>query len=339
MAYGWGVGDHGVPLADDPPRQIEQQQPSRAARSKRDRCEHRHDEYQHDQERRAKREEPPRSRSCSCPRAPTGRPTTASASATHCASRATASCSPPRRSWAGKLEALGFDEDLVDLAAPPTAAGDGDAAIAGQFWTDFIRETSAGVPQADDRAALAVRAAHVAGADRRCEVLPAPAAEIIERQRPDVVIEDNVNCFPALVTAGVPFVRIMSCNPLEMRGPTSPLPTRATRRRPHRLGRVPRRVRPHPPPDVGGVQRVGRRLRRAAARRPRVHPRQSDHSTSTCTPRWSTTSTAARSDRPGTGSNRRCGPPTSRSRSRRRSAATARSSICRSGRSAPPTST
>jgi UDP:flavonoid glycosyltransferase YjiC (YdhE family) len=36
--------------------------------------------------------------------------------------------------------------------------------------------------------------------------------------RPDVIIEDNVIAFPALVTAGVPFVRIMSCNPLEVPG-------------------------------------------------------------------------------------------------------------------------
>ena len=42
--------------------------------------------------------------------------------------------------------------------------------------------------------------------------------------RPDVVVEDNVVCFPALMSAGVPFVRIMSCNPLEMTGPDVPPP-------------------------------------------------------------------------------------------------------------------
>ena len=48
-------------------------------------------------------------------------------------------------SWAGKLETLGFVEDLVDLAPPPdpsddpSGAGDQDA---GQFWTDFITETA-----------------------------------------------------------------------------------------------------------------------------------------------------------------------------------------------------
>ena len=48
----------------------------------------------------------------------------------------------PRRvrgggSWKGKLEPLGFEEDLVDLAPP--AEGEQDA---GQFWTDFITETA-----------------------------------------------------------------------------------------------------------------------------------------------------------------------------------------------------
>ena len=46
--------------------------------------------------------------------------------------------------------------------------------------------------------------------------------EIIARQQPDVIIEDNVNSFPALVTAGVPFVRSVSCQPLEMSGADVP---------------------------------------------------------------------------------------------------------------------
>ena len=44
-------------------------------------------------------------------------------------------------SWEGKLEPLGFEEDLVDLAPPPEP-DDGAEPDAGQFWTDFIRETA-----------------------------------------------------------------------------------------------------------------------------------------------------------------------------------------------------
>ena len=42
-------------------------------------------------------------------------------------------------SWKGRLEPLGFEEDLVDLAPPPDDAAAQDA---GQFWTDFIIETA-----------------------------------------------------------------------------------------------------------------------------------------------------------------------------------------------------
>jgi UDP:flavonoid glycosyltransferase YjiC (YdhE family) len=40
-------------------------------------------------------------------------------------------------SWKGKLEPLGFEERLVDLAPPS-----GEEQDAGQFWTDFIIETA-----------------------------------------------------------------------------------------------------------------------------------------------------------------------------------------------------
>src|SRR4249920_918559 len=43
-------------------------------------------------------------------------------------------------SWAGRLEPLGFVEDLVDLAAPPPP--DAPAQDAGKFWKDFIRDTA-----------------------------------------------------------------------------------------------------------------------------------------------------------------------------------------------------
>ena len=42
-------------------------------------------------------------------------------------------------SWKGRLEPLGFEEDLVDLAPPPEDDAEQDA---GQFWTDFITETA-----------------------------------------------------------------------------------------------------------------------------------------------------------------------------------------------------
>jgi MGT family glycosyltransferase len=46
--------------------------------------------------------------------------------------------------------------------------------------------------------------------------------EIVARSRADVIVEDNVVGFPALMTSGAPFVRIVSCNPLELKGPDVP---------------------------------------------------------------------------------------------------------------------
>jgi MGT family glycosyltransferase len=48
--------------------------------------------------------------------------------------------------------------------------------------------------------------------------------EIIAEHRPDVIVEDNVVLFPALTTSGAPFVRIVSCSPLEVPGPGVPPP-------------------------------------------------------------------------------------------------------------------
>ncbi|QFY06887.1 glycosyl transferase [Nonomuraea phyllanthi] len=118
-------------------------------------------------------------------------------------------------SWKGKLEALGFEEDLVDLAPPPENAEEQDA---GQFWKDFIRETAPEYRKSTreqlETVTKPIWVELIDGA-KYCE--PQLKA-IIERVNPDVIVEDNVLTFPALLTAGKKFVRIVSCNPLEVRG-------------------------------------------------------------------------------------------------------------------------
>jgi MGT family glycosyltransferase len=117
-------------------------------------------------------------------------------------------------SWRGKLSALGFDEDLVDLAPPSGANQD-----AGQFWKDFIADTAPEFRKPTieqlDTWVKPVWEELITGA-KYCEP---QLKEIIARVKPDIIVEDNVVAFPALVTAGVPFVRIVSCNPLEIKGP------------------------------------------------------------------------------------------------------------------------
>ena len=120
-------------------------------------------------------------------------------------------------SWKGRLEPLGFQEDLVDLAPP--AEGDQDA---GQFWTDFITKTAPEFRKPTieqlDTFIRPVWESLIEGA-KYCEP---QLREILARAQPDVIVEDNVSGFPALLTHGAPWVRIMSCNPLEMKDPDLP---------------------------------------------------------------------------------------------------------------------
>jgi MGT family glycosyltransferase len=122
-------------------------------------------------------------------------------------------------SWKGKLEPLGFEEDLVDLAPPPEEEQD-----AGQFWTDFITDTAPEFRKPTieqlDTFIRPVWSSLIDGA-RYCD---SRLRGILDRAQPDVIVEDNVNCFPALLTHGAPWVRIMSCNPLEMKDAALPPP-------------------------------------------------------------------------------------------------------------------
>src|SRR5258706_9828146 len=107
-------------------------------------------------------------------------------------------------SWNGRLAPLGFVEDLVDLAPPPPQDAPQDA---GQFWKDFIHDTAPEFRQPTiDQLATFMQptwGALIDGA-RYCEP---QLREIVGRQRPDVIVEDNVVAFPALMSSGAPFVR------------------------------------------------------------------------------------------------------------------------------------
>lgn len=115
-------------------------------------------------------------------------------------------------SFAGTLEARGFEERLVRLGPAPAQ----DEAP-GQFWKDFVRDTAPVFRRptieqlehfiAPTFQALADGARYV---DDRLR-------ELIDELNPDVVVEDNVVAFPALAASGVPWVRIVSCNPAEIK--------------------------------------------------------------------------------------------------------------------------
>jgi MGT family glycosyltransferase len=115
-------------------------------------------------------------------------------------------------SFAGTLEARGFEERLVRLAPPSEQEQE-----PGQFWKDFIRDTAPvfrrpTIEQLEQFIAPTFRALAV-GARYVDDQLAAVLAEL----RPDAVVEDNVVGFPALASGGRPWVRIVSCNPAELK--------------------------------------------------------------------------------------------------------------------------
>jgi MGT family glycosyltransferase len=118
-------------------------------------------------------------------------------------------------SWAGRLEPFGFEERLVDLAPSDPDASEQDA---GQFWTDFVAETAPEFRKSTTaQLETFVKPTYQALIDGAMYAEPALRA-IVDDVRPDVLVEDNVVFFPALATSGAPFVRIVSCNPLEIPG-------------------------------------------------------------------------------------------------------------------------
>jgi MGT family glycosyltransferase len=122
-------------------------------------------------------------------------------------------------SFAGTLEERGFEERLMRLAPPPE-----EPEKPGQFWKDFIRDTAPvfrkstfeqlGEFIAPTWQALLDGARYV---DERL-------VEIFDELQPDAIVEDNVCCFPAILASGRPWVRIVSCNPLELKDPELPPP-------------------------------------------------------------------------------------------------------------------
>lgn len=117
-------------------------------------------------------------------------------------------------SWKGKLIPFGFEEDLVDLA-PPAQDENQDP---GAFWKDFILQTSPEFRKPTiEQIETFVKPTWQALIDGAVYCEP-QLREIIARVKPDVIVEDNVVTFPALLTSEAPFVRIVSCNPLEMKG-------------------------------------------------------------------------------------------------------------------------
>ena len=120
-------------------------------------------------------------------------------------------------SFAGTLVAQGFEEALMRLK-PPAEVEE----VPGQFWKDFVRDTAPEFrkPTIDqlETFILPVWQELVDGARYVDDRL----REIFGELEPDVIVQDNVVGFPAVLAFGRPWVRIVSCNPLELKDPALP---------------------------------------------------------------------------------------------------------------------
>ena len=120
-------------------------------------------------------------------------------------------------SFAGRLEAKGFEEQLMRLGPPPETEE-----VAGQFWIDFIRDTAPVFRKSTleqlSEFMVPTWQALIDGAKYVDDRL----REILDELAPDLVVEDNVVGFPALWASGRPWARIMSCNPAEAKDAAVP---------------------------------------------------------------------------------------------------------------------
>ena len=115
-------------------------------------------------------------------------------------------------SFAGTLEAKGFEERLMRLGPPPE-----EPEVPGQFWIDFIRDTAPvfrkpTIEQLGEFIAPTFQAL-IDGA----KYVDPRLTEIFDEVGPDLIVEDNVVAFPAIAASGRPWARIVSCNPMEMK--------------------------------------------------------------------------------------------------------------------------
>jgi MGT family glycosyltransferase len=122
-------------------------------------------------------------------------------------------------SFRRELEQRGFEERVMRMT-PPEEDSDPTA----DPWAEFIRVTAPEFRKPTigqiETVTKPIWEALVAGARYSHERL----MEIWDDVGPDVVCTDNVTGYPAIELAGVPWVRFVSANPLEMRDPDLPPP-------------------------------------------------------------------------------------------------------------------
>jgi MGT family glycosyltransferase len=122
-------------------------------------------------------------------------------------------------SFAGTLEAKGFEERLMRLGPAPEEPEE-----PGQFWKDFIRDTAPAFRGSTLEQLGSFIAPTWHALIDGARYVDDRLVEILDEVAPDVIVEDNVCAFPAIPASGIPWVRVVSCNPLEVKDPALPPP-------------------------------------------------------------------------------------------------------------------
>ncbi len=120
-------------------------------------------------------------------------------------------------SFAGTLEAKGFEERLMRLGPAPEVPEE-----PGQFWKDFIRDTAPVFRESTVEQLGSFIAPTWQALFDGARYVDDRLREIVGELEPDAIVEDNVCSFPAIPASGRPWVRIVSCNPLEVTDPALP---------------------------------------------------------------------------------------------------------------------
>jgi MGT family glycosyltransferase len=87
----------------------------------------------------------------------------------------------------------------------------------GQFWKDFIRDTAPVFRKSTTEQLAEFIAPTFEALTDGARYVDDRLREIIDELQPDLVVEDNVVSFPALLSSGRPWARIASCNPAEIK--------------------------------------------------------------------------------------------------------------------------
>ena len=120
-------------------------------------------------------------------------------------------------SFEGSLAAQGFEERLIRLGPPPEIPEE-----PGQFWKDFIRDTAPVFRKPTIQQLSEFIEPTWSALCDGARFVDDRLREIFDELQPDVIVQDNVVGFPAIHHSGRPWVRIVSCNPLEVKDAAIP---------------------------------------------------------------------------------------------------------------------